>query len=96
MKCVTSAFSAWCVIPKNADCRNCPLIPPAFFFFLSFTRILSDSPLLASIRCLVDELDDIRGHGKISIDTSSHISHDQCLFLPNFNTRRRAQSTPSM
>ena len=54
--------------------------PPAFFF-LSFTKILSDSPLLASIRRLIDELDDIRGHGKIIIDTSSHIPHHQCLFF---------------
>ena len=83
------------VIPENAHCRNSPLLPPAFFF--SFTKILSDSPLLASsIRCLVDELDDIRGHGKIIIDTSSHISHHQCLFLLNLNTRQRAQSTRTM
>jgi len=79
MKCVTRAFGAWCVIPENAGCRNCPLLPPAFFF-LSFTKILSDSPLLASIRHLIDELDDIRGHGKIIIDTSSHTPHHQCLF----------------
>jgi len=77
---VTSAFGAWCVIPENADCRNSPLLPPAFF--LSFTKILSDSALLASsICCLLDELDDIRRHGKIIIDTSSHISHHHCLFL---------------
>jgi len=54
--------------------------PPFFFFFLSFTKTLSDSPLLASILCPVDELDDIRGHGKIIIDTSSHIPHTNALF----------------
>jgi len=54
---MTRAFGAWCVIPENADCRNCPLLPPALLF-LSFTKILSDSPPLASILCLVDEFDD--------------------------------------
>ena len=56
-------------------------------FFLSFTKILSESPLLASIRCLVDQFDDIRGHGKIIIDTLSYIPHHQSHFFLYMNTR---------
>ena len=66
---------------ENSDCQNCPLPPPAFFFLLSFTKILSGSLLLASTCCFVDELDDIRGHGRIIIDTPSHIPTTNAFFF---------------
>jgi len=71
---VTRACGAWCVIPEIADC---PFLPPFSFFY----QDLSHSSLLASNRYPVDELDDIRGHGKIIIDTSSHILPLPMLFF---------------
>ena len=44
-------------------------IARSFRPFLFVYQDLSHSSLLASIRYPVDELDDIRGHGKIIIDT---------------------------
>jgi len=44
-------------------------IARSFSPFLFFHQDLSHSSLLASIRYPVDELDDIRGHGKRIIDT---------------------------
>ena len=67
--------------------------PPCFF--LSFTMILSDSPLLASIRCLVDELDDICGHGK-KLSYLVPYPLPLMLFFICSNTRQRARSTGSM
>ena len=66
-----------CVVCHTRRLSKLPA-PSARLFF--FTKILLDSPVLASIRCLVDELDDIRGQGKINLDTSSHVPHHQCLF----------------
>jgi len=53
---------------------------PPFSFFL-LPRFYQTLRSLASIRCLVDELDDIRGHRKIIIDTSSHIPTTNAFFF---------------
>src|SRR6266581_1577139 len=55
-------------------------IARSFRPFLFFYQDLSHSSLLASIRYPVDELDDIRGHGKIIIDTFVPYPH-QCFFF---------------
>jgi len=63
----TSAFGAYLKIQIVEIARS--FRPPFFFLLPRFYQILRS---LASIRCLVDELDNICGHGKIIIDTSSH------------------------
>jgi len=71
-------------------------IARSFRPFLFFYQDLSHSSLLASIRCPVDELDDIRGHGKRIIDTFVPYPPPPMLFVFNLNTRQRARSTRTM
>jgi hypothetical protein len=66
---------------RGVSTLNLQIVEIARSFLLPFSFLYDQdslhSLLLASIRCLVDGLDDIRGHGKIIIDTSSHIPHQQ-------------------
>jgi hypothetical protein len=73
VRCVTDASGALYLISEIEDCRNCPL-HPTFFLRLLYQNI-SYFPLLANIRCLLDELDGVCEHGKPIIDTPSHIPH---------------------
>jgi len=61
--------------------HNTKLPAPSAHLFFSFTKILSDSPLLASIFCLVDERDNIHGHRQMIINTSSHPPTTNALFF---------------
>ena len=70
-------------------------IARSFRPFLFFYQDLSHSSLLASMGYPVDELDDIRGHGKITIDTFVPYPPPPMLFL-NLNTRQCARSTRTM
>jgi len=61
-----------------------------FLFFYQDLSHLSHSSLLASIRYPVDELGDIRGHGKRIIDAFVPYPPPPMLFVFNLNTRQRA------